>query len=112
MPAARSPSRWLRRVASTEITAPAPDVSGKSTIPRAVLMAAWRKVMGPPSVVTTRSPSAALPTVRPRHSVSNATGYPKMIRNDIRMRKAIPTPPRSPPVKAMLAMSRANRAAN
>ena len=64
----------MRRVASTEITAAAPDVTGKSTMPSAVLMAAWRKVMGPPSVVTTRSPRAALPTVRPRQSVSSATG--------------------------------------
>ena len=39
-------------------------------------MAAWRNRIGAPSLVTTRSPRAALPRVRPRHRVSKAMKYP------------------------------------
>jgi len=72
VPATRSPSRWLSLVSRMNTIAKKPLAMAKSTRPSRARMAAWRNRMGAPSLVTTRSPRAALPRVRPRHSVSKA----------------------------------------
>ena len=85
VPAARSPRRWLRRVARADRMARAPAPSRKSTMPSADRMAACRNRMGAPSRVTTRRPMAALPGVRPFHAVSNAAGYTRTAAKSVAM---------------------------
>ncbi len=78
VPATRSPRRWKRRVADID-TSPAMDrrppeyVSGSASAARSTFRsAAARKPMGLPVAVTTRSPSARLPGVRPCQASSTA----------------------------------------
>ena len=87
------------------ITATDPDSSTPSTSQSAARMAAWRNRTGAPSLVTTRSPMAALPGVRPRHSVSKATGYTNSTAkkaNSTKMPDAVePNPPLAAAAPAM-----------
>ena len=75
-----SPIRFPRAEnIATDIPTAGPNPSrispGRSrTSPTSPRTNAWRNAIGPPSSRTTRSPSAILPSVRPRVSVSIATG--------------------------------------
>ena len=71
--AARSPSRWLRRVTRIETIA-GTYKSGSPSIRRTRLRTELaRRPTGSPPSITTRSPFQRLPGVRPDASTSNAT---------------------------------------
>ena len=54
-------------------------MSKKSGTIIAERITAWRNRIGPPSIVSTRRPSAAFPAVRPRVATSDTIGYPNTI---------------------------------
>ena len=74
VPAKMSPSRLPLRDSSDVTRARNPSVSQISSTPARARISACRNRSGPPSSLTTRSPMASLPSVRPRLSVSKAAG--------------------------------------
>ncbi len=74
VPANRSPSRLPCGEISEEISAGAPENIQNSGTPASPRNSACRNRSGPPSSLTTRSPSASLPRLRPLVLVSQITG--------------------------------------
>src|ERR1022692_2972351 len=80
VPANMSPRRLPFADSSDVTSARNPNVIQISSTAISARTSAWRKRSGPPSSLTTRSPSQSFPRDFPLLSVSKVAGYPTMVR--------------------------------